>query len=142
MGENRKPLSLKEGKAYIDGVEVMDAIKLHVAYVPTVWAGKMLGDKGTNRRWTGRDITGTLDEYKTTPRWENIVKEYEANGKTPELTIQAVRTDKDSDYYDISGSESMTITGVVITGEIPLIDLDTDGDVVKQSISFGAKNFT
>ena len=26
MGENRKPLSLKEGHIYIDGVEVMDAV--------------------------------------------------------------------------------------------------------------------
>ena len=50
MGENRKPLSLKEGHIYIDGVEVMDAVKLTIVYTPNVWSGKMLGDKGTNRR--------------------------------------------------------------------------------------------
>ena len=55
MGENRTPLSLKEGHIYIDGVEVMDAVKLTIVYTPTVWSGKMLGDKGTNRRWLGRD---------------------------------------------------------------------------------------
>lgn len=140
MGENKKPLSLKEGKIFIDGIEVIDAAKLTINYVPTVWAGKMLGDKGTNRRWLGRDITGTLDEYKTTPRWTNMVKQYEQTGKTPEMVIQGIRTDKDSDYYDLSGSESVTITGVVITGEIPLLALDTDGEVVKDSIPFGAKN--
>ena len=35
MGENRKPLSLKEGHIYIDGVEVMDAVKLTIVYTPS-----------------------------------------------------------------------------------------------------------
>ncbi|MCD8150600.1 MAG: phage tail tube protein [Clostridiales bacterium] len=142
MAENTKPLSLKEGHVYIDGVEVIDAAKLSIVYTPTVWSGKILGDKGTNRRWLGRDITGTIDEYRTTPRWINIVKQYESDGITPELTIQGIRTDKDSDYYETSGSESVTLTGVVLTGDINLISLDTDGDVVKDSIAFGAKNLT
>ena len=142
MGENRKPLSLKEGHIYIDGVEVMDAVKLTIVYTPTVWSGKMLGDKGTNRRWLGRDITGSIDEYRTTARWNNIVKQYENSGITPELTIQGIRTDKDSDFYEVSGRESVTVTGAVLTGDINLISLDTDGDVVKDSISFGAKNMS
>ena len=102
----------------------------------------MLGDKGTNRRWLGRDITGTLDEYRTTPRFNNIVAKYENDGITPELTIQGIRVDKDSDYYELSGSESVTLTGCVLTGDITLLSLDTDGEVVKDSISFGAKHIS
>ncbi len=141
MAENIKPVSLAEGSILIDGIEVMDAVKCTLRFVPKVWSGKIVGKKGTHRRWLGYDITGTLDEYKTTPRWQALVKQYLADGKTPELTIQGTRTDKDSDYYDISGSESATVTGVVITGEIPLLDIDTDGDVCKDSISFGARDF-
>ena len=136
MSENKKPLSLEEGKIFIDGVEVIDAAKLTILYQPKVWSGKMLGDKGTNRRWLGRDITGTLDEYRTTPRFNNIVAKYENDGITPELTIQGIRVDKDSDYYELSGSESVTLTGCVLTGDITLLSLDTDGEVVKDSISF------
>lgn len=142
MSENKKPLSLEEGKIFIDGVEVIDAAKLTILYQPKVWSGKMLGDKGTNRRWLGRDITGTLDEYRTTPRFNNIVAKYESDGITPELTIQGVRVDKDSDYYELSGSESVTLTGCVLTGDITLLSLDTDGEVVKDSISFGAKHIS
>jgi hypothetical protein len=142
MSENKKPLSLEEGKIFIDGVEVIDAAKLTILYQPKVWSGKMLGDKGTNRRWLGRDITGTLDEYRTTPRFNNIVAKYENDGITPELTIQGVRVDKDSDYYELSGSESVTLTGCVLTGDITLLSLDTDGEVVKDSISFGAKHIS
>ena len=69
-----------------------------------------------------------------------MVKNYIANGKTPELTIQAIRTDPDSDYHETVGNESVTATGVVITGEIPLMDIDTGGELVKESIAFGARN--
>ena len=141
MSENIKPVSLAEGHVYIDGVEVIDLAKCTMRFVPKVWAGKTVGNKGTNRRWLGYDTTGTLDEYKTTPRWQTMIKKYIQKGKTPEMTIQSTRVDTDSDYYDLSGSESVTLTGVVITSEIPLLDIDTDGEVVKDSISFGAKNF-
>lgn len=142
MGENIKPLSLKEGKVYIDGVQIMDAATFTVVYTPSVWEGKALGDKGTNRRWLGRDITGTITEYRTTPWLKEKIMEYEKNGTTPEMTIQGTRVDKDSDYYSINGggSETVTVTGAVITGDIGLMSFDVDGDVVKDSISFGAKN--
>lgn len=141
MAENMKPVSLAEGHIYINGIEVMDSVKLTIRFVPKVWSGTAVGKRGTNRRWINYDITGTLDEYKTTPRWTQLVKQYLADGITPELTIQGTRTDKDSDYYAISGSETATVSGAVITGEIPLLDIDTDGEVVKDSIPFGAKNF-
>ena len=140
MSENIKPLSLVSGKAFIDGVEVMDSIKLTFRFVPKVATYKLVGKKGTHRRWVGYDITGTMDEYKTTNRYEKIVKEYIANGKTPEFTFQGIRTDEDSDYFETVGSESVTITGAVITSEIPLLDIDSEGELVKESISFGARN--
>lgn len=142
MSENMKPISLKEGAIYWNGEKVLSAISLKVVVTPTVWSGKVLGDKGTNRRWTGYDITGSINEYKTTSRWVDVVKEYKSTGITPEFTIQGVRIDTDSDYYDTYGSESVTLTGVVITGDISIIQLDVDSDSVKDTINFGAKSIT
>ena len=81
MSENIKPLSAVEGKAYINGIEVMDSVKMTIRFVPKVANYRIVGKKGTHRRWVGYDITGTLDEYKTTARYERIVKEYISNGK-------------------------------------------------------------
>ena len=142
MGENRHAISLRNGTVTIDGVQVMEASKLQIRYKPEVASYKSLRDKGTNRRWIGRDITGTIEEYRSTPWLIEKIKEYEANGTTPELTIQGQREDKDSDYYDIVGIETVTLTGCVIDGEIPLMDLDTDGEFVKDSITFGAKDLS
>ena len=109
MSENIKPLSLAEGKAYLDGEEVMDLSKMTIRFNPKVASYKV------------------------------AVKKYIKDGLTPEFTIQGVRSDPDSDYYASVGSESVTVTGAVITSEIPLMDIDTDGEVVKESITFGGR---
>lgn len=142
MGENRHAISLRNGTVTIDNIQVMEASKLQIRYKPEVASYKSLRDKGTNRRWIGRDITGVIEEYRSTSWLLEKVKEYEEKGTTPELTIEGQRADTDSDYYGEVGIETVTVTGCVIDSEIPLMDLDTDGEFVKDSITFGAKNMS
>jgi hypothetical protein len=140
--ENRQHISLREGKVYVDGVQILDACKLSFVVTPEVATSKRLGDKGTDRRWIGRDITGSITEYKSTNWVEDALSKYEKNGKTPELKIQGIRNDTNSDYYSTyKKSETVTLTGVVLTGDIPLLDLDTGGDLAQRTINFGAKNY-
>ncbi len=142
MGENRHAISLRNGTVTIDGVEVMEASKMTVRYKPEVGSYKSLRDKGTNRRWIGRDIELTVEEYRSTPWLLEKVREYEKNGTTPEMKVQGQREDKDSDYYDEVGIETVTCTGCVITSDIPIFDLDTGGDFVKDSFTMGVKNIS
>jgi hypothetical protein len=136
---NSRPLSAREGKAYIDGVVVYDACKFKVVFKPDVWEGKQLSELGTNRRWIGYDIEVILEEWKTTNRYKDMVDKYLKSGVTPELTIQGIQTDKNSDFYDRNGSNKITCVGCVPIDDISLSDMDTDGDVVKDSVKFGAK---
>lgn len=140
---NKRPLVLRNGKVTLDSVEVMEASKISILYQPEVATYRSLREKGVNRRWIGRDITGSLDEYRTTNWLVEAAKRYESTGVTPEFTIQATRDDKGSDFHTSHpAGECVTITGVVLTGDIPLIDLDSEGEFVKDSISFGAKDMT
>lgn len=137
-GVNKNHISLKEGSAFIDGVKVLEAIKLSVVVTPEVWSGRSLGEKGKSRRWLGIDVTGSLSEYKSTPWYKEKVNEYIKTGKTPEMVIQGIQDDKNSDFNEKYGSETVTLKGCVLTGDIPILDLDTDGEVVKNQVSFGA----
>lgn len=136
---NRSPLSAREGRVYLDGVLIADTCKFKVVFKPDVWSGKQLSEPGTNRRWIGYDIEVTIEEWKTTRRYRNMIDAYLKTGRTPELTIQGVQTDKNSDFYVANKSEKVTCIGCVPTGDMNLIDMDTEGDVVKESITFGAK---
>lgn len=138
---NKRPLVLRNGHVYLDGIEVMEAAKISILYQPEVAKYRSLREKGVNRRWIGRDITGSMEEYRTTNWLVEAAKRYEATGITPEFTIQATRDDEGSDFHDSHpDGESVTVTGVVLTGDIPLIDLDSEGEFVKDSIAFGAKD--
>lgn len=97
---NKSPLCAREGKIYIDGALVADSCKFQLYVTPKVWEGKTLSEKGTNRRWIGYDITGTLEQWKTTNLWKKKVLDYIKTGKTPEFKIQGICEDKNSDYYD------------------------------------------
>lgn len=136
---NRAPLSAREGKVFLDGTLIADTCKFKVVFKPDVWSGRQLSEPGTNRRWIGYDIEVTIEEWKTTRRYRTMIDEYLKSGKTPELTIQGVQTDENSDFYASNKGETVTCVGCVPTGDMNLIDMDTEGDVVKESITFGAK---
>ena len=136
---NSSPLSAREGKVYIDGILIADSCKFKVTFKPDVWSGKQLSEPGTNRRWIGYDIEVQITEWKTTRRYRGMVDKYLKTGATPEFMIQGIQTDKNSDFYAANKSEKVTCVGCVPTGDINLIEMDTDGDVVKEDITFGAK---
>ena len=45
MQYNKNPISLREGHAFIDGVEVLDSVKMTVNFTPETWTGRQLGEK-------------------------------------------------------------------------------------------------
>ena len=58
--------------------------------------------------------------------YKKKVLEYIKTGKTPEMKIQGISEDKNSDYYDINKGDTITAVGCVMTGDISLMELDTD----------------
>ena len=121
---NKRRISLREGRVYLDGKEIMDAVKLEAVFTPDVNESRGLKERGVSRRWLGFDITGTITEYRT----------------TPEFTITGVQDDKGSDYYAKYGNITKTLRGVVLTGDLSLINMDGEGDVMQDEIEFGAND--
>lgn len=135
---DRDRMSLREGKAFIDGVQILDLIKLESYFTPEVVTSRSVGQKGTSRRYIGHDITGAITEYKSTPWIKDIIKKYLDSGETPKLTIQGIQDDPNSDYGKDYGRDKTTLIGVVLTGDLPLIQLDSEGELVQNELEFGA----
>lgn len=142
MKYNKSPMSLREGKVFIDGVECLDGVKANIKFTPDVWTGKQLGEKSPSSRWLGYSITGSITRRRSTPWLKDIISKYIKSGETPEFTIQGIMNDANSDYYKKNGSATVTCVGCVLTGDFNLIDLDGDGDVVDDVINFNAKDIT
>ena len=115
MQYNKNPISLREGHAFIDGVEVLDSVKMTVNFTPETWTGRQLGEKTPSTRWIGAAITGNMTRRRTTNWLKTKIKEYLASGATPELVIQGIMDDTNSDFYAAHGSDVLTCVGCVMT---------------------------
>ncbi|MCD7805687.1 MAG: phage tail tube protein [Oscillospiraceae bacterium] len=140
MEYNKNPISLREGKIFIDGVECLDSIKCEIKFTPDVWTGRQLGEITQSSRWLGATISGTITRRRSTPWLREAIKKYMNDKGTPEFTIQGIMDDENSDYYAENGSETITCVGCVLTGDLNLINLDSGGEVVDDAISFNAKD--
>ena len=140
MQYNKSPISLKEGKVFIDGVEVLDSVVCNITFTPDVWTGKQIGERTNSSRWLGYNITGNITRRRSTNWLKQKIMEYKGSGKTPELTIQGVMNDQNSDYYEEFGTDTVTAVGCVLTGDLPLTRLDSNGEIVDDDISFNAKD--
>lgn len=140
MEYNKNPISLREGKIFIDGVECLDSVKCEIKFTPDVWTGRQLGERTPSSRWLGAAITGSITRRRSTPWLRDAIKRYMNTKATPEFTIQGIMNDEHSDYYAANGSEIVTCVGCVLTGDLNLINLDSDGQVVDDVIAFNAKD--
>lgn len=140
MEYNKSPISMREGKIFIDGLECLDGVECTIKFTPEVWTGRQLGERTQSSRYLGYSITGNITRRRSTPWLKDIIKKYKESGVTPELTIQGVMNDAGSDYYAANGSETITAVGCVLTGDFNIIQLDSNGDVVNDSIAFNAKD--
>lgn len=111
MEYNHAPISLREGHVYLDGVEIADSIKCEIKMTPDVWTGRQLGELTPSSRWLGYAITGTITRRRSSKWLEEKIKEYQQSHETPEMTIQGVMEDKNSDFYKQYGSNTVTCVG-------------------------------
>ncbi|QIB26102.1 phage tail tube protein [Caloranaerobacter azorensis] len=135
---DRNRMSLREGKVFIDGEQILDLVKCEIYFTPEVVESRSVGQKGKSRRYLGYDITGSITEYKSTPWIKEIIKKYKQTGATPKLTIQGIQDDLNSDYGQAYGSDKITVVDAVLTGDLPLLMLDSEGELVQNEIEFGA----
>ena len=140
MEYNKNPISLREGKIFIDGIEVADGVTATFKFTPDVWTGRQIGERSPSSRWLGFSITGTITRRRSNNWLKEKIKEYKASGATPEMKIQGINNDENSDYYAAHGTDTVTLVGCVLTGDLQLTVLDSEGQVLDDSINFNAKD--
>ena len=131
-------MSAREGRAFVGGTLVTSLVKLNAVFTPEITSKRVIGQKGLTSKVIGYDITGTITQFKATPWIKNAIQEYLKTGSFPKMDIQAIMDDKSSDYYQNYGADKVQLIGVQLTGDLPVIDLDAEGEEVSEEISFSA----
>lgn len=134
-----KHMSMKEGRAFVNGEKVTTLTKFNAVFAPEVSKKRVVGQKGFTSKVLGYDITGNIEQFKAT-RWiRSAIKSYFQTGVFPKFDVQAVMDDPDADFTDAYGEERIQLIGVQLTGDIPLIDVDAEGEEIKEAVSFTAE---
>jgi hypothetical protein len=124
---------------FLDGVKVYDLVAGTIVFTPDVWTGRQAGEDFPSSRWIGGAVTGSISERRATAWVKDAIKAYLDTGRTPEFTLTGIMDDENSDYYQAKGEEVITVSGVVLSGDINLISIDAAGDVLTDVIGFNAK---
>lgn len=140
MQYNKSPISVREGKVFIDGEEVLDCVSLTITFTTDTWNGRILGEQTPNTRWLGYSISGQIVRRRSNKFLADMIAKYKASGETPEMTIQGIMDDTNSDYYAENGATTVTAVGCVLTGGFDLLSLNSDGQILDDTISFNAKD--
>lgn len=139
---NRRRHICREGKVKLDGTTVLDSVKFSVVSTPEVLTSRGLGERVESSRYGGMAHKVTITMFKSTKAFKKVVPEYLNSGKTPEFTITGVDEDSNSDYYDRYGNDTVTCKGCVITSDINLMDLDTEGEYTQEELELSAYQVT
>ena len=137
---NRKNIVVTEGYCFLDGKRIYDAVKFKLTFTPRVKTSRVLGSKTQDTRWNGYDLTVEMTRRRTTKWAKEVVQNYINKGITPEFTVSGVMDDKDSDYYEAYGSETVTAVGCVLTSAINVMELDAEGEYFDDVLTFNAKD--
>lgn len=133
-----KRMSAREGRGFVDGKIVTSLIKLNAVFTPEVTKKRVMGQRGMTSKVIGYDITGTITQFKNTPWIRDSIKTYLDTGVFPQIDIQAVMDDSDSDYVKNFGADKIQLIGVQFDGDLTLVDLDSEGEEVQEEVTFGA----
>ncbi|MCD8266689.1 MAG: phage tail tube protein [Prevotellaceae bacterium] len=136
---NFNPISLREGKIFMNGTECADGVVCKIDAALETWQGRVLGDRTPSTRVIGVSYTVTVTQMRSTPWLADAIAEYEATGIMPETTIQGIQYDPGSDYGIENGSKTVTAVGCIPTGTVTILNIDATGDVFKDELTFAAK---
>lgn len=135
---NERPISLSEGTVSIDGKLCFDACEIQIHGNMGLWKGKSIGSPYESAKTTGVTYRVVVKHRKQTPWARQALQKYLKDGITAEFQIQGVQKDKDSDFFDNNGAETVTANGCVIDGDIKLLELKSEGGVFEDTINFHA----
>lgn len=130
-------ISAKEGRFFLDGEEVLNGIKLELDIEKEKVEIKRLGKRMTGHKAIGLSGSGSITEYKATSKWAKMLQKYKDKGIDTYLTGVAILEDKASGR----GTERISLFGINIDSAT-IINLDAEGDVIKDEISFTIEDYS
>lgn len=128
------------GIIYFNGKKREDGVKFNLKANVETHQSKVLSQPGKTTRTTGISYSGQLTFRKTSPWLITYINNIREHGEAQPFTLQFIVSDPGSDYYKKHGAQRLTAIDCMLTGDIPLIEADADGDIINETLDFTARD--
>lgn len=129
-------ISAKEGRFFLDGIEMFNCVKFELTIEKDKTEIKRLGVRMTGHKTTGMSGSGTMTEYHATSNVGLMFQKYKDTGEDIYLDGIAIIEDKSSGR----GVERIAVTGINFDSAT-IVNMDAEGDVIKDEVPFTIENF-
>ena len=131
----RDALNGKEGKAFMnrDGrnIELFQLKKLETNADFQEADFKVVGTRLVQKKTTGVAMTGSMDVYKGSPEFLDMLVSFNKTGRLPVISIQVINDDPATSV----GRQVVALNNVKLT-KVPIAQLDADADFLTDNITF------
>jgi len=135
--KSQDTISAKEGRFFLDGIEMFNAVKLELTIEKNKVEIKRLGVRMTGHKTTGLSGSGTVTEFHATSNVGLLMQKYKDTGEDVYLDGIATIDDKASGR----GVERIALTGINFDS-LTIINMDSESDdVIKDEIPFTIEDF-
>ena len=134
--KSQDTISAKEGRLFLDGIEMFNCVKLELTVEKDKAEIKRLGVRMTGHKTTGMSASGTMTEYHATSNVGLLFQKYKDTGEDIYLDGTAVVDDKSSGR----GTERIALTGINFDS-VTIINIDAEGDVIQDELPFTIEDF-
>ena len=133
---SQNTISAKEGRFFLDGVEMLNCIKLEITIEKDKSEIKRLGVRMTGHKTTGLSGSGTMTEYHATSNMGLLLQKYKDTGEDVYLDGIVVVDDPSSGR----GVERIALTGINFDSAT-IANIDAEGEVIQDEVPFTIENF-
>lgn len=133
---SKNTISAKEGRFFLDGVEMLNCIKLELTIEKDKAEIKRLGVRMTGHKTTGMSGSGTMTEYHATSAMGLLLQKYKDTGEDLYLDGIVVVDDVSSGR----GVERIALTGINFDSAT-IANIDAEGEVIKDEVPFTIEDF-
>lgn len=130
-------ISAREGRLYLDGVEVANCIKFEIKSVLKTVKAPILNKRIEGERVIGMETPeGKITSYRATSQFPKMIQQYKDTGQVAYFELMGVRDDISANR----GVERITVSDCFIK-EAVLMNFDAEGDLVKDEIPFACSDW-
>jgi hypothetical protein len=134
--KSQNAISAKEGRFFLDGIEMLNGVKFELNIEKDKVEIKRLGVRMTGHKTTGMSGSGTMTEYHATSNIGIMLQRYKDTGEDVYLDGIAVIEDKSSGR----GVERIAVTGINFDSAA-IVNIDAEGDVIQDETPFTIEDF-